>query len=365
MFRYTVNVHRVWIAKSYFSFKRISHLRTSWQFRATARDLTMTAIPHMDDTSIDAGVPWHYGEPFKEQRELVAGHGRVDLSHRGVVTVTGVDRKSWLHSITTQDFQSPTTNLTSLILSPHGHIEHDIHVIDDGETTWISCEPGTANDLMTYLLSMRFMLRVEVTDVSDEFAIVGAPGWITSDKYPVWHSSDAFLVGSQSVDKYVALRPGDWKVSELFVPQSELAEVMAQEMLVGTWAWEAHRIRAGVPRLNFETDYKTIPHELGLIASSVHLNKGCYRGQETVAMVYNLGKPPRRVVKLELDGSTNDTPLIGDAVLWNEKVVGRVTSVTQDFESGPLALAVIKRSVPTDAVLTAGTVSASQTVIVE
>ena len=325
----------------------------------------MTAIPNMDEASIDAAVPWHYGEPLKEQRELVAGRGRVDLSHHGIVTVSGVDRKSWLHSITTQDFESPQAHLTSLILSPHGHIEHDMHVADDGETTWISCEPGTVNDLMTYLESMKFMLRVEITDVSSDYAIVGAPGWIASDKYPVWHSSDAFVVGSAVTDKYVAQRPADWKISELFVPRAELAEVLAQDVPVGIWAWEAHRIRAGVPRLNFETDHKTIPHELGLIASSVHLNKGCYRGQETVARVYNLGKPPRRIVQLELDGSTNELPLIGDAVLWDGKAVGRVTSVTQDYESGPLALAVIKRSVPTDVVLTAGTVSASQTVIVE
>ena len=302
----------------------------------------MTAIPHMDDTSIDAAVPWHFGEPFKEQRELVAGRGRVDLSHRGVVTVTGPDRKSWLHSITTQDFESPVAHLI-----------------------WISCEPGTVNELIHYLESMKFMLRVEVTDVSDQIAIAGAPGWIESDDYPVWHSSAAFVNDSTVDDKYVARRPGDWKVSELFVPRAELETVLNQETRVGTWAWEAHRIRAGVPRLNFETDHKTIPHEIGLIGSSVHLNKGCYRGQETVARVYNLGKPPRRIVQLELDGSTNDLPAIGDAVLLDGKEVGRVTSVTQDYESGPLALAVIKRSVPTDAVLTAGTVAASQTVIVE
>jgi folate-binding protein YgfZ len=252
-----------------------------------------------------------------------------------------------------------------LILSPHGHIEHDIHVAEHNETIWISCEPGTVNDLINYLESMKFMLRVEVKDVSDQIAIVGAPGWIESDTYPVWHSSDAFVNGSSASDKYVATRPADWKVSELFVPRADLEEVLNQETQVGTWAWEAHRIRAGVPRLNFETDHKTIPHEVGLIGSSVHLNKGCYRGQETVARVYNLGKPPRRIVQLELDGSTNDLPAIGDAVLLDGKEVGRVTSVTQDYESGPLALAVIKRSVPTDAVLTAGTVAASQTVIVE
>ena len=323
----------------------------------------MTAIPHMDDTSIDSGVPWHYGEPFKEQRALVSGNGRVDLSHRGVVTVTGADRRSWLHSLTTQDFESPSRTLTSLILSPHGHIEHDMHVVDDGETTWISVEPGTAAELTKYLDSMRFMMRVEVKDVSDDFAVIGAPGWVDSPEYPVWHSPEAFLV-SAAADKYVAKRPGDWRVSEIIVPRDQLSTVFDGQELVGTWAWEAHRIRAGVPRLNFETDHKTIPHEIGLISSSVHLNKGCYRGQETVARVHNLGKPPRRIVQLELDGSTNDTPLVGDAVTYDGKQVGRVTSVTQDYESGPLALAVIKRSVPVEAVLTAGTVAAAQTPIV-
>ena len=297
----------------------------------------MTAIPHMDDTSIDAAVPWHFGEPFKEQRELVGGRGRVDLSHRGVVTVTGPDRRSWMHSITTQDFESPVAHLTSLILSPHGHIEHDIHVAEHNETIWISCEPGTVNDLINYLESMKFMLRVEVKDVSDDIAIVGAPGWIDSDKYPVWHSSEAFVNGSAASDKYVATRPADWKVSELFVPRADLEEVLNQETQVGTWAWEAHRIRAGVPRLNFETDHKTIPHEVGLIGSSVHLNKGCYRGQETVARVYNLGKPPRRIVQLELDGSTNDLPAIGDAVLLDVTEVTRPTSLPSSKTASPIA----------------------------
>ena len=238
-----------------------------------------------------------------------------------------------------------------------------MHGVDDGETTWISVEPGTAAELTKYLDSMRFMMRVDVKDVSAEFAVVGAPGWIESSDFPVWHSPDAFLV-SAIADKYVSKRPASWQVSEVIVPRTRIAEVVEGHELVGTWAWEAHRIRAGVPRLNFETDHKTIPHEIGLISSSVHLNKGCYRGQETVARVHNLGKPPRRIVQLELDGSTNDTPLVRDDVTHEGKVVGRVTSVTQDYESGPLALAVIKRSVPTDAVLTAGTVAAAQTPIV-
>ena len=74
-------------------------------------------------------------------------------------------------------------------------------------------------------------------------------------------------------------------------------------MLAGTWAYEALRIAAGRPRLGLDTDHRTIPHELGWIETAVHLSKGCYRGQETVARVHNLGHPPRRLVRLHLDGA--------------------------------------------------------------
>jgi len=321
----------------------------------------VTAIPTMDDTSIDSPVAWHFGDPLREQRELVAGNGRVDLSHYGVVTVSGPDRHSWMNSLTTQDFLTPFTSLQALILSPHGHVEHDLHVIDDGEVTWLIVEPGTSQALAEYLLKMRFMLQVEIEDVSAEFAVVGAPGHLAGER--VWHSPDAFLSSFDS-DVYVSDRPESWVVSELIVSRDELEATLTQSSSVGTWAWEAHRIRAGVPRLSFETDHKTIPHEVGLISAAVHLKKGCYRGQETIARVYNLGKPPRRLVRLEIDGSTNELPVIGMPVMLEEKEVGRLTSITQDYESGPLGLAVIKRSIPVDAILTVGGVAAAQTPIV-
>ena len=319
----------------------------------------MTAMPNMDPNSPDANIPWHYGDPFKEQRELVAGNGQVDLSNREIVTVTGPDRNSWLNSLTTQELLSPYQSTQSLILSPHGHIEHDLHVIDDGQTTWLIVEPGTSAKLTEYLESMKFMLRVEVANVSESFAVVGVPGWIET-KYPTWHSPQPYVDFSN--DPYVPKRPAVWKVSEFIVPKEELAGQLITP--VGSWAWEAHRIRAGVARLNFETDHKTIPHEIGLIGPAVHLNKGCYRGQETIARVVNLGKPPRRLVHLELDGSTNELPKIGDEVKSADQVIGRITSVVQDYESGPVALAVIKRNISPELVLTVNEISASQTPIV-
>jgi folate-binding protein YgfZ len=199
----------------------------------------------------------------------------------------------------------------------------------------------------------------------EQFAVVGASGYVTDDRFPTWHSPKVFVSNSGVSDRYVAERPESWEVTEFIVPRDMVADVLADKNLVGTWAWEAARIRAGVPRLNFETDHKTIPHEIGLITAAVHLNKGCYRGQETVARVYNLGKPPRRLVQLEIDGSTNELPVIGSPVELNGAEIGRLTSVVQDYEHGPLGLAVIKRSTPTDVVLTVGGVSASQTPIVE
>jgi len=272
----------------------------------------------------------------------------VDLSNRGVVSVTGQDRNTWLNDLTTQDLLTAFKSTQALILSPHGHIEHDLHVINDGETTWLIVQPGTSEALTKYLESMKFMLRVEVTDRSSQFAVVGAPGWIEVNQ-PTWHSSSVYE--NFDNDPYVQSRPATWKVSEYLVPR-ELLEVELVSP-AGSWAWEAHRIRAGVARLNFETDHKTIPHEVGLIGPAVHLNKGCYRGQETIARVVNLGKPPRRLVHLELDGSTNELPNHGDEIFNGE-----------DFESGPVALAVIKRTTPADAVLTVNGVSAAQTVIV-
>ena len=322
----------------------------------------MTAIPMMDDTSVDATVPWHYGDPFAEQRLLIAGKGRTDLSNRGILTVAGPDRHEWLHSLFTQHLLEPYTSTHALSLSPNGHIEYDMHLIDDGATTWLIVEHDQTESLLAYLTKMKFRADVQIADVSHEFAIIGLPDWVQSE-YPTWHSPEAFLMNPSTPVAYVPNRPASWKVSEVVVPR-ELLDQELGDTRVGSWAWEAHRIRAGVPRFGFETDNRTIPHELGLISSAVHLKKGCYRGQETVAKVYNLGKPPRRLVQLLIDGSTNELPTIGTPVFNGDVEVGTLTSVTQDYESGPLGLAVIKRSVPLDAVLLVGTVSASQVPIV-
>ena len=321
-------------------------------------EVGVTPIP-APESDLDFGVAWHYGDPHREQRMLVAGEASVDLSHWGVVTVTGVDRLSWLHSLTTAFIENlePHVSRIALILSPHGHVEQELHVVDDGETTWLITPPKTASALTDYLNSMRFMLRVEVADVSEEFAVVWEPvhsldhsviTWLTPDEF-----SGAGVTGEGVVDKYVVARPELFLGRQVIVPRSMLQERLDQfPHRAGTWAYNAIRAAAAVPQLAHETDYKSLPHELGWIGSGVHLQKGCYRGQETVARVYNLGKPPRRLVLLHLDGSDSDLPSHGDEVTTAAgKVIGYIATPARHYELGPIATAVIKRSTPVDETL--------------
>ena len=129
--------------------------------------------------------------------------------------------------------------------------------------------------------------------------------------------------------------------------------LLAAEQPAGTWAYEALRVAAGRPRLGFDTDHKTIPAEVDWIGVAVHLQKGCYRGQETVARVYNLGQPPRRLVRLHLDGSADALPSRGDALQLDGRTVGFVGTVAQHYELGPIALGLVKRKVTDDAAVVA------------
>jgi tRNA-modifying protein YgfZ len=302
----------------------------------------------------DEGVAAHYGDPLGEQRARAAF---TDRSNRGVVTIAGKDRLSWLHSLSTQHLTElpPRTTAQALILDPNGRLEHHLTLTDDGAgTTWIHVEPGTAAALTKFLESMRFMLRVEVADVSADYAVLSVRG----------------DVGHSDLDGVAAaMRQGSFGHDDLIVARDRLgatADELARRGAVaaGMWACEALRIAARVPRLGLDTDHKTIPHEVGWIDTAVHLSKGCYRGQETVARVHNLGHPPRRLVLLHLDGSVDRLPAHGDEVTLGGEPVGFTGSAARHYELGPIALGLVKRTVPVEAELLAGGVAAAQEVIV-
>jgi folate-binding protein YgfZ len=299
----------------------------------------MTAV-YLEE-GLDKGAIWHFGEVAKEQRALAEGKAWADLSHRSVIAISGEDRLMWLHSLTTQHLEKLVAGewKEALILDPQGHVEQQLFLVDDGATTFIHLDHEKVPSLLDYLKKMKFMLRVDVKDVSNEYAIMKAPG-----------KTDA--IGGPFA----------------LVPRAELAATIAAfnsaNLQIGMWAIEAERIAQGRARIGVDSDHKSIPNELGLLNKAVHMNKGCYRGQETVAKVFNLGHPPRRLVLLHLDGSAVDIPSQGDPVVYNGKEIGFVGSVARHYELGPIALAVIKRMTPADAVLEVKGIAASQEILV-
>ena len=289
----------------------------------------------------DKGAIWHFGEPVKEQRAIEAGKAWADLSHLSVVAVSGEDRLKWLHDLTTQFLTDLEVGIwrDAMILDPQGHVEYQFNLVDDGSTTFLTLDPGYAETLIAYLTKMKFMLKVDVRDATSEFAVLRAPGAATDIGGPY-----------------------------ALVPRGEVAQ-MAQTFgavatQVGTWALDAERVAAGRPRIAFETDHKSIPNELGVLNGAVHMNKGCYRGQETVAKIFNLGNPPRRLVMLHLDGSDVGFPATGAKIENDGVVVGFIGTVARHHELGTIALAMIKRNTPTDATLSVDGIAASQQVIV-
>jgi folate-binding protein YgfZ len=289
-----------------------------------------------------------------------------------VVTIEGPDRLSWLHSITPQHLTDlpPRVSTEALILSPHGHIEHALHVVDDGLITWLTVEPGTVSAVVAWLDKMRFMLRVEVRDVTAEWAVLGEPiaresaegeplAWV--DWWPRTAPGSAPYAPVTDDEHPGAGRA--WR--EVLVPRDGVEQHIGTWDVAGTWAAEALRVAAWRPRLGFETDHRTIPHEVDWLRTALHLQKGCYRGQETVARVHNLGRPPRRLVMLHLDGSSHHLPERGAPVLADDRPVGFATTTARHHELGPIALALVKRSVPVDTALTVEGLAAAQEVIVQ
>ena len=316
----------------------------------------------------DEGVASHYGDPAREQRAMTEGQVLVDRSNRGVVKVTGPDRLSWLHSLTSQHLErlAPGRTEEALILSPQGHLEHHLTLTDDGTATWLHVEPHTAKALVDYLNSMRFMLRVEVEDLTGALVVLTLAGPLPAE--------GGFISRTEAADSAAATLLADGVATavtrnpfgiDLIAAPEAAGKLAAAFPVAGMWAFEAARIAARVPRPGLDTDHKTLPHEIGLIESAVHLSKGCYRGQETVARIHNIGHPPRRLVFLDLDGSVDRLPAHGSPLALEDGApVGFVGSAARHFELGPIGLGLVKRTVDVDATLLADGVAAAQEVVV-
>ncbi len=324
------------------------------------------ATPDDDEHRIDVGLAWHYGDPLGEQRAAQRGPVLLDRWTSGEITVTGPDRLTWLHSLASQQLADLADGdaTEALWLSPQGRVEHWADVADLDGTVHLRTEPGAAPALLAFLESMRFWSKVEIADTTGEVATLTVSG----------RDADAALAAVLRVPVppagHAALVPdgpaaGGWLRGspdgvDVVIPRAGVgaaasALIAAGIAPAGTWAAAALRIPTRRPRFGVDNDERTIPNEMPWLATAVHLHKGCYRGQETVARVDNLGQPPRRLALLHLDGSDETLPVTGDPVQGDRgRTVGRIGTVAYHFQDGPIALALVKRSVGPDDALLAG-----------
>lgn len=312
----------------------------------------------------DAGIAWHYGDPLGEQRRAAESAGLLDLSNREILVVPGPDRLGWLHAICSQHVSALSDGdcTEALVLSPNGHVEQHWQLTELGGQIWLDTEPGAADEVLGYLLKMRFMKRVEPAVQTADYALLAVAGPRAAEvlgeaRLPAPEHGAVALPDGGFVRRTAA-------GFELLTGRAGLAELAgrlrrAGAAPVGSWALAAWRAEHRRPRLGIDTDHRTLAHEAGWIGSAVHLDKGCYRGQETVARVQNLGKPPRRLVLLQLSGDSERLPAPGTPVERDGRPVGFVGTAVQHYEYGPIALAIVKRNVSGADVLTVGQHTAS------
>lgn len=337
----------------------------------------------VDRAEASFGEAPHYGDPSGEQWALEGGRAIVERPDLAVIDVGGADRLTWLTSLSSQVLTGLEAGDSRelLILSPNGHIEHWAGASDDGQSAHLVVERADTESFVEFLESMRFALRVSVgvRDVSvfssvraganTAEAVAGLPGveWTWEDPWPgVVKGGAAYFMGARHPGARTPMmfhvvsrdRATEFEAAWLAVTEG------GSRRRAGSLAWEAMRIAAWKPRLGREVDARTIPPEVDWLRSAVHTAKGCYRGQETIARVINLGRPPRRLTYLQLDGSRADLPAPGTPIELGGRQVGVVTSAARHADEGLVALALIARAVPVTTVFDIDGVAAAQEEIV-
>lgn len=280
--------------------------------------------------------------PFVDQRDLVDGNAVVRID-AAVVSVSGADRAAVLNATLSQSLigLAPGDSREALELDGNGRIVRALHVLERADDTLLIVPAATGADVVAWLDKRVFMEDVSAEDVSTALAVYGGTrafgdtAWV--DPWPAIQPG-GYTYGTESTPA--------WTYVETVLP----VDAAAPARVVDDTALDAIRAVAGRPSVA-EVDELALPHELDWLRTAVHLSKGCYTGQETVAKIHNVGHPPRRLVRLHLDGSDSEFAVAGDPVLLDGDQVGVVTTAGNHFEDGPVALARVKRTTPIDAAL--------------
>jgi folate-binding protein YgfZ len=257
----------------------------------------------------------------------------VDRPDLASVHLSGTGVLGYLHAVCTQHTLdlAPGDATQALLLSPKGKIEYAFRLaVLDGGGVLLDTEAAAAPALAERLA--RFVFRHDVT--------VGQP--VAGAASLLGHRTP---VGFDLVGTAAAAAAAELERAGL---QRSPAE-----------RWELARVAGGLPRAGHELTDDVLAEEAGLLGSHVHLDKGCYPGQETVARVHNLGQVQRRLAGLVFRPSPNGggdglpaprTDLVAD----DGRRAGQLRSVVDHPDLGPIGLAYVRRVVDTGRLVRAG-----------
>jgi tRNA-modifying protein YgfZ len=235
---------------------------------------------------------------------------------RAFVRVAGPDAEDYLERMLSNEVATLAVgdSREALLLTPKARVIAPMCVFRRAPDDFLLLtEPELGETLRDELVRMRFAARAEIAlEEHRSYLLLGAEdGGIPNADYGI--------PAAEILDEE---------------PPADLPRLSDDEL-------EALRIRAGTPRFGKEIDDRVLPAEAGLVARAVSLSKGCFPGQEPIARLHYRGHANRRLQVLEVEQAEP-----GAELLWEGKVVGRVTSAV----SG-LALGYVRTEVPPDAVL--------------
>lgn len=264
-----------------------------------------------------------------------------DRSGRGKLRFTGPQRAWFLHQIMTQAFEdmAPGEARDTAMITAHGRMVGYLEVVATEDALLAHFEASLLESLPDAIRRYVFATQVEVEDVSSEMGLVlvTGPGWDEAAA----RVADAVVHPTASLGVPAAYL---WvRADEVAAAVTELEAAGAQP--VSEEVLEEVRIAHRVPRWGYEMDLKTFPQEAGIEDRAVHFDKGCYVGQEAMAKIHFRGKVNRRLALIQSDGDLEP----GEDVVAEGTRVGVVTSA-----AGGRGLAIVKRTVEPDAVVSVG-----------
>lgn len=263
-------------------------------------------------------------------------------SERGKLRLTGPQRGWFLHQILTQSLEyiAPGESCDAAMLTVHGRMVAYMEIVATDDALLLHFEPELRATLPDAVSRYVLATRVEIADVSDEMGLVliAGPGWAkaASEAAPDGVAHPTTSLGTDAGYVWVSRAEEGRVLARL----SEAGLKLATEDDL-----EAIRIANGVARWGYDMGPKTLPFEARIEERAIHLDKGCYVGQEAVAKIHFRGKVNRLLRRLALESPVEK----GAEVILDEEPVGEVTSA-----SGPHALAMLKHLVLPGAIVTVG-----------